>query len=82
MALKKSIGKLDAYYERLNNDKAEKIKIGHVEKVIGKLKSKEKSLIAELDDTSKDSKKKRLEGKLAIVREQIKRAKWLLKSIQ
>lgn len=81
MALKKSIGKLDAYYDRLQDDKAKQIKPGHVEKVLGKLAAKEEALLEDLAKTHKDSKKKRLKGKLDVVREQIKRGKWLLKHV-
>lgn len=79
--IKKSIGKLDAYYDRLKDDKAKRIKPSHVEKVLGKLAAKEQALLEDLETTQKDSKKKRLKGKLEVVREQIKRGKWLLKSV-
>lgn len=81
MALKKSIGKLDQYYDRLENGKVGKIKASHVEKVITKLKAKEVALQEDIAAASKDSKKERLTGKLAVVREQIKRSKWLKKEI-
>ncbi len=46
-----------------------------------KLEAKEKLLTAELADTEKDSKKKRLKRKLALVRDQQGRARWLKKKI-
>lgn len=82
MGLGKSIEKLDAYYDRLQQGKVEKIKPAHVEKVIAKLQSKEKALKSDLSECSKDSKKKRLESKLATVSEQLERASWLLKKVQ
>lgn len=82
MVVRKSISKLDAYYDRLNADKADKIKTSHVEAVLDKLETKLKLLKIERDEAKKDSKKKRLEGKIVVVKEQMKRGKWLLEKIQ
>ena len=81
MDFESSIEKLDKYYERLEKGKAQKIKPSHVEKVIHKLQSKEKSLLAEIADTQKESKIKRLKRKLELLREQQDRARWLQKKI-
>ena len=82
MVVRKSIDKLDAYYNRLNADKADKIKASHVEAVLDKLQKKLKLLKSEREEAKKDSKKKRIEGKIVVVKEQIKRGKWLLETIQ
>lgn len=81
MGIESSIEKLDKYYKRLGKGKAEKIKPSHVEKVIQKLQAKEKLLLEEIEEASKDSKKARLNRKLALVREQQGRARWLLDKI-
>ena len=81
MDYKSSIEKLDKYYGRLEKGKAQKIKPSHVEKVIRKLEGKEKSLLAEIADTQKDSKIKRLERKLELLRAQQDRARWLQEKI-
>ena len=82
MGLGKSIEKLDEYYSRLNEGKAQKIKPSHVKKVIEKLKVKEKSLKSDLTSTENESKKQRLERKLSTVAELIQRANWLLEKIE
>ncbi len=81
MDFKSSIEKLDKYYGRLKKGKAQKIKPSHVEKVIHKLEAKEKSLLAEIADTQKDSKIKRLKRKLKLLHEQQDRARWLQNKI-
>ena len=81
MGLGKSVEKLDKYYERLDKGKAYKIKPSHVEKVLRKLQAKELMLLEEIDETSKDAKKKRLGRKLDVVREQQERARWLQEKI-
>lgn len=81
MALEKTIARLDDYYERLKSDKADRIKVRHVEKVIHKLEAKQDGLRKELAEASKPSKKERLEAKLKIVHDQIARARWLRKQI-
>jgi len=67
--------------EKLEKGKAEKIKPGHVKKVIKKLKLKRELLIEEQAETKKDTTKERLGLKLLTVAEQIKRAEWLLGEI-
>ena len=81
MGLESAIEKLDKYFKRLKKGKAQKIKPAHVKKVLGKLESKERLLKAELSETEKADKKKRLNRKLALVREQQERARWLQKEI-
>ena len=81
MGLESAIAKLDTYFTRLKKGKAQKIKPAHVEKVLRKLGAKEQILKAELSDTEKADKKKRLNRKLALVREQQDRARWLQKEI-
>jgi hypothetical protein len=77
MALNKTIEKLNKYLGRLEAGKAKKIKPAHVDKVIKKLTRREQDLLEELEGTSKDSKKARLEARLKTTREQIERATWL-----
>ncbi|SEW12516.1 hypothetical protein SAMN05444851_1567 [Aliiroseovarius sediminilitoris] len=77
MGLENSVEKLDKYYARLEQGKAQKIKPSHVDKILSKLEAKARLLQAELDETTKSSKKERLATKLDMVREQQKRARWL-----
>jgi uncharacterized protein YlxW (UPF0749 family) len=81
MGLKKYADKLDDYFGRLAHGKAEKIKPSHVEKVIRKLQAKQEQLQAEIEATTKESKKARLERKFQFAKEHIKRAELLLKNI-
>lgn len=81
MGLEGSVEKLDKYYARLEKGKARKIKPDHVEKVIGKLHAKEAELLAEIEETRKTSKLERLQRKLEVLREQQRRAQWLLETI-
>lgn len=81
MGLESAIAKLDKYFKRLKKGKAQKIKPGHITKVLGKLEAKERILKTELSDTEKADKKKRLNQKLALVQEQQERARWLQKEI-
>jgi hypothetical protein len=81
MGIAHSTEKLDKYFTRLDKGKSQKIKPAHVEKVIQKLRNRETMLLAEIEEATKDSKKKRLKGKLKTAREQIERAEWLLKEI-
>lgn len=81
MGFETAVEKLDKYFGRLEKGKAQKIKPSHVEKVIRKLEMKEQILQTELAETEKESKKRRLEGKLEMVREQQSRARWLLEKI-
>ena len=81
MGLGSTVEKLDKYFKRLEEGKAQKIKPSHVEKAIKKLKSKEELLIAEIAETEKASKRERLKRKLDLVREQQERALWLKEKI-
>ena len=82
MDLNASVEKLDKYYKRLNKGKAQKIKPEHVEKVIRKLNAKEELLLAEIKETKKESKIKRLVRKLDLLQEQQNRARWLLDEVR
>ena len=81
MKLKHSIEKLDAYLERLENGKAQKIDPDHVDKVIRKLTRKREEVMADLSEATKPSKKERLVQKCATLDAQIERARWLLDQI-
>lgn len=81
MALESMIEKLDKYYARLEKGKTQKIKPDHVSKVVKKLEAKAEKLQAEIAETDKPDKKRRLELKLGLVREQQERASWLQRSI-
>jgi uncharacterized protein YaiL (DUF2058 family) len=81
MKLRNSNDKLDKYLTRLKDGKAGKIKPEHVEKVIGKLETKEALVLAELETCTKEQKRQRLQRKLTFVRDQQDRAKWLLQQI-
>ena len=81
MKLKNSIEKLDAYFERLESGKAQKIDPDHVDKMIRKLTKKREALMAELSEANKPSKKERLLQKCATLDAQIERARWLLDQI-
>ncbi len=77
MGLGKSIGKLDDYYDRLARNKTTKIKPADVAKVLGKLRAKAAELRATIDVTTKAEKRQRLDAKLTVVQEQIRRGEWL-----
>lgn len=81
MALTKAIEKLKKYYKRLEAGDVKKIKPSHINKVMNKLSKKEEILLEELSETTKASKKKRLQQKLDATRKQIDRSQWLLKKI-
>ncbi len=81
MGLKKLAAKVDDYNQRLESGKASEIKEKHVAKVLAKLRAKEADLAVEIVETEKPDKKARLERKLAIAREQMARAEWLLKEL-
>ena len=81
MGLKEYSAKIDDYYDRLTQGKAKKIKPSHVEKVIAKLKAKKTQLRAEIAKATKPSKRERLERKVLIAKEHIKRAELLLENI-
>ena len=82
MALKKTIAKLNNYYDRLEKRKADRIKVAHVDKVIDKLNAKEIDLRKKIASAKKSGKKKRLNAKLKVVHGQITRAEWLRKQIK
>lgn len=81
MGLEKAIEKLDKYQRRLTEGRAAKIKPSHLKQVAEKLLAKEQALRAELDEATKDDKRERIERKLALVREQQTRAKWLAEQL-
>lgn len=77
MGLSSIVKRLDKYQERLAKGKVEKIKPRHIQKVIAKLTTMEAQLTTELADMTKPDKRKRFEGKVSTIREQIEKAKWL-----
>ena len=81
MGLKKLSEKVEEYNDRLERGKSEKIKPGHVEKVLKKLRNKTADLEAEIKSTNNRNKTARLKRKLKIANEHIERAQWLLKEI-
>lgn len=81
MALKKTIARLNDYYDRLKDNKADRIKVSHVDKVIAKLEAKQGDLRREIAEASKPAKKERLEAKAKVVHDQIARARWLRQQI-
>lgn len=82
MGLKKSTAKLDDYFERLKQNKAAKITPEHVEKVLEKLRAKERDLLDDLETAQKVDKAERLRSKLNVVHEQLRRGEWLLEEIR
>lgn len=78
MGLKNLTRKVDEYNDRLSSGKAEQIKPRHVENVLEKLQAREKSLIERIEESDNPSRIGRLERKLKIARQQVKRAEWLL----
>jgi hypothetical protein len=81
MGLKKLAEKVVEYNERLENGKASKIKPGHIDKIISKLRRKSAELEAEIASANSPEKRERLEKKLAVARTHIERAEWLLKEL-
>lgn len=81
MGFKKLAEKVADYNERLELGKAEKIRPGHVEQVIEKLRKKTRELEAEIEKEKRPEKKSRLEGKLKIAREHVERAEYLLQQV-
>ncbi len=77
MPFRKIIAKLDDYYDRLGKGKAGKIKPDHVKKVIAKLTARKNEIAGELALTDDEDKRERLERKLVIAEEHLKRAEWL-----
>jgi predicted ribosome quality control (RQC) complex YloA/Tae2 family protein len=81
MGIKKLSEKVEDYQARLESGKASKIKPGHVEKVLQKLRVKTAELESEIAAAPSADKKARLGGKLAIARTHIARAEWLLEEL-
>jgi uncharacterized protein YaiL (DUF2058 family) len=81
MGLRKLATKLADYYERLENGNASKINSADIEKVIKKLRVRATKLDAELSASIDSEKRSRLERKIAMARQHIKHAEWLLKEI-
>lgn len=81
MALKKTIGKLNDYFDRLKSKKAKRIKVKHVDKVIAKLEAKKADLGREIEAAKKPGRKERLKHKRKVVRTQIDRAEFLRREI-
>jgi len=77
MPLSRLIEKMNKYTERLERGKVSKIKASHVEKVIAKLEKREVSLSKQIEAEKNPENKNRLQKKLSISREQLKRARWL-----
>ncbi|MCI2393515.1 hypothetical protein [Aliiroseovarius sediminis] len=77
MGLESTIEKLDKYFDRLEQGKAQKIEPEHVDEVIRKLEARAQQLEAELADTHKDAKKERVWQKIELVHKQKDRALWL-----
>jgi hypothetical protein len=78
MGLKKLAAKVADYKDRLEHGQASEITPDHVRKVLGKLQRKQADLEAKLGSASDAQEQTRLERKLAVARDQIARAKWLL----
>ena len=81
MGLKKLAAKVADYNDRLESGKASKIKPDDVNKVLKKLRAKEASLDAKISEARDPDEKARLQQKLAIAREHVSRAEWLLSEI-
>ncbi|WP_191285688.1 hypothetical protein [Aliiroseovarius zhejiangensis] len=81
MGLESTTEKLDSYFARLEQGKAQKIKPTHVEKIMQKLESKAAALRSDLEETTKEPKKQRLQQKIDLVNEQLDRARWLREQI-
>ena len=81
MGMKKLAAKVDDYNARLESGKASKIKPGHVEKVLEKLRKKSVELEEELAATTSAEKKARLRKKLQIANAHIQRGEWLMSEI-
>lgn len=81
MGLKKLAAKLAEYNDRLQSGKVSKIKPGHVEEVLKKLRKKSAELEEEIASARSEEKRARLERKLEVARRQEARAEWLLKEL-
>jgi len=81
MPLSRIIEKLNKYTDRLERGKVSKIKASHVEKVIAKLEKREASLLDQIETEKNQDQKRRLKKKLRVNRQQVERARWLLKQL-
>ena len=81
MDLKKLTEKIAEYKARLEAGKARKIKSGHVEKVLKKLRRKETDLSERIAASTGTDKCARFKRKRAVARAQIERAEWLLEHL-
>ena len=77
MGLSDIAERLARYQKRLSDGKADQIKPHHIKKAIDKLIRKEAALAEELSSATKPEKRARLEEKLALIRTQIDKARWL-----
>ncbi|SFL63075.1 hypothetical protein [Shimia aestuarii] len=73
MVIRKSTRKLDDYIARIGQPDAPRVKPSHVAKVLAKLEKKEADLLEEIAETKKAERQDRLQSKLEVVREQIRR---------
>lgn len=81
MGLKKLARKVDDYNARLEEGKADRIKPGHVHKVLEKLRRKVAELEAAMNEAETSEEKARIDGKLGIARTHVERAEWLLREL-
>lgn len=82
MGLKKLAAKVVEYNERLEQGKASKIMPEDVEKVLRKLQKKCENLKEEAAHATSAEKKNRLQKKLDVAQEHVKRGEWLLEQIK
>ena len=82
MGVEKLAKKMADYNQRLEQGKASKIKPTHVVHVLQKLRKRELALKEAISCNKSAERRSQLEIKLAVAKEQIERAKWLLKEIQ
>ncbi|WP_108260017.1 hypothetical protein [Mangrovicoccus ximenensis] len=81
MGLKKLAAKLADYRSRQESGNASEIRPDHVARILGKLHRKEHALAEEIAAAPDDGTRERLEHKLAVAREQIARAEWLMEEL-
>lgn len=82
MGLKRLAEKVADYKARLESGQAREIKPAHVEKVLQKLHRKADALEADIAAAQREDKRERLRRKLAVAREHIARAQWLLNAVR
>ena len=78
MGLKSLAAKLADYQTRLEDGATCRIRPEHVRKVLDKLRHKEATLMAEIGETDDPDRKARLDRKLGVARDHVRRAEWLL----